>query len=96
MKKSSPRNIKIEIEMSPEFALLFGLFVHFTAQGDNSVLEMMTEKSMEEMLKIGQNIIDQVQEKTDFSAMEKDMKDFRNTKEEAEILKDIENFFKFK
>ena len=71
--------IKIELELDPPIALLLGTFVHQTAQGSLEVFSMMTKDGREQMMKLGQNIVDQVAEKTNFDPVKDKLKDISKT-----------------
>lgn len=64
------KKIKIELELDPTIAFMLGTFIHQTAQGSMEVYAMMTDKGRKQILEVGQEIIDQVGDKSDIFEME--------------------------
>jgi len=59
------KKIKIELELSPENALMVATFMHTTAQGDKTFYNMLSDGGKKEILSIAQNMVDQICDKTD-------------------------------
>jgi hypothetical protein len=59
------QKIKIELELTPEMALLLSVYLKSTAQGNLALQEMLTETGIKNVQEIAQNIKDQLSDKTD-------------------------------
>ena len=63
------KKIKIELELDPTDAFALGALVHQSAQGVDAFYKLLSKKGKDELMKIGQEIIDQVSTKTDFEQL---------------------------
>lgn len=66
-------NIKIELELDPPIATLLAVFIHTTSQGSMDAYATLTDGGKKQLMKIGQQILDQVQSKTDFEKLKKQL-----------------------
>ncbi len=54
------QKIKMELELSPENALIVVIFLHTTVLYNNQFYNMLTEVSKNESMNIAQNIVNQI------------------------------------
>ena len=61
------QKIKIELEVTPQIAMLLSMYLSSTAQGDFTLQKMLTETGIKDFHDIAQSIMDQLSEKTDIN-----------------------------
>jgi len=72
------KKIQITLELDPAIALLLGMLINSSAQGDMSVYKMLQPEGAKEMCNIAQEITNQVAKRTDFAELQRDVLTLEN------------------